>query len=52
VEEEHPELWERGPLVSIQGERLDLQPVPEEDLPLRAWEKMRAVFDGTMNQGS
>lgn len=46
LEEDHPEIKAGGPSVSVQGARLDLQPVPETELPGRIRRKIEAaLFD-------
>jgi hypothetical protein len=44
LEEDHPELKTGGPFVSIQGARLDLQPVSEAELPGRVRRKIEAAL--------
>jgi hypothetical protein len=47
LEEDDPGQGEAGRWISVQGARIDLEAVPEEELSPRVWQKIKAIRSGS-----
>jgi hypothetical protein len=47
LEEDDPEPAETGKRISVQGARVDLEGVPEEELSHVVWQKIKTIRSGT-----